>query len=478
VLALEWFSKVGLPDPERLLHAYPFELSGGQKQRVMIAMALAAEPDLLVADEPTTALDVSLQAQIMALLKRLQQERGMSMLLITHDLALVSDAADHIALMYAGQIVESRASRDFFSSPRHPYGKLLLRALPKASDRGQTLAAIEGFVPSMRQSFAGCRFASRCPWVLPVCREQQPVLDHLRGVRCLRDGDIPDLNAAAAGTVPADSSAATPSPGLSGVVPLLEVRSLRVRYRQSGGWFEAVAEIDLDLNRGETLALVGESGCGKTTIGKALMGLLPEDAKLDGRAVFSEDKLQLMPSKRSQRRLVQSRMQMIFQDPFGSLNPRMRIQQILEEGILALGRGSSDAQTRVMLIELLERVGLGPEALHRYPHEFSGGQRQRIAIARALAVEPQILICDEPTSALDVSVQAQILNLLSRLRDSLGLSLIFITHNIGVVEYLADRVAVMHQGRIVEQGEASSLIERPQHAYTRQLLSSVPRLRS
>jgi len=518
MLALEWFSKVGLPDPERRLRSYPFELSGGQKQRVMIAMALAAEPDLLVADEPTTALDVSLQAQIMALLKQLQQERGMAMLLITHDLALVSDVADHIALMYAGQIVESRAVGDFFSSPRHPYGKLLLRALPKASDRGHSLAAIEGFVPSMRRSFAGCRFAPRCPWVLPACREQQPALDNLRGVRCLRDGDSPDFertgregtidslitlkaeavsladspdntstvdrsitdhsiaNPSVFGTVPPDLSAAARFSGLGGASPLLEVRSLRVRYRQSGGWFEAVAETDLDLNRGETLALVGESGCGKTTIGKALMGLLPEDAKLDGRAVFPEDQLRLIPCDRSQKRLVQSRMQMIFQDPFGSLNPRMRIQQILEEGILALRRGPSDAQRRLTLIELLERVGLGPEALDRYPHEFSGGQRQRIAIARALAVEPQILICDEPTSALDVSVQAQILNLLARLRDTLGLSLIFITHNIGVVEYLADRVAVMHQGSVVEQGEASSVIERPHHAYTRQLLSSVPRL--
>lgn len=485
-LALEWFSKVGLPEPERRIHAFPFELSGGQKQRVMIAMALAAEPELLIADEPTTALDVSLQAQIMDLLKQLQQERGMAMLLITHDLALVSDVADHIALMYAGEIVESRRSRAFFASPRHPYGKLLLRALPKASDRGQALAAIEGFVPSMRQTFKGCRFAPRCPWALQSCHEQIPNLDSHREVRCLRDGELLDFQQIpttelgqaepSARQVDAPSRDQSSRLGLAG--ELLKVRGLRVRYRRSRTWFEAVAGIDFDLRRGETLALVGESGCGKTSLGKALMGLLPEDARVDGQAHFPEDGLQLIPRDSSRKLAIQSRMQMIFQDPFASLNPRMRIQQVLEEGMLALKVGLSSQQRLDRLRELLEQVGLGPDALNRYPHEFSGGQRQRIAIARALAVEPRLLICDEPTSALDVSVQAQILNLLAQLRDALGLSLIFITHNMGVVEYLADRVAVMHEGRIVEQGEATRLIEQPQHAYTRSLLASVPRLRT
>ncbi|NDI22031.1 MAG: ABC transporter ATP-binding protein [Betaproteobacteria bacterium] len=468
-LALEWFARVGLPEPERQLHAYPFELSGGQKQRAMIAIALAAQPELLIADEPTTALDVSLQAQIMALLKQLQQERGMAMLLITHDLALVSDVADHLALMYAGQIVESRASRDFFAEPRHPYGRLLLRALPKASDRGRALAAIEGLVPSLRQTFAGCRFASRCPWVLESCMHQLPTLNAERGVRCFRDAEL----AASGDRLRLETFDNRPSK--SGT-KLLEVRGLAVRYRRSGGWFEAVGGVDLELRRGETLALVGESGCGKTTIGKALMGLLPEDAKLEGQALFSEDGLSLIPRDQRRRLQIQSRMQMIFQDPFASLNPRMRIQQVLEEGILAL-RQSLQAQERSEAIRLLlEQVGLEPEVLNRYPHEFSGGQRQRIAIARALAVEPSLLICDEPTSALDVSVQAQILNLLVRLRDRLGLSLIFITHNIGVVEYLADHVAVMHQGRILEQGRADEVLEHPRQDYTRSLLASVPRL--
>lgn len=492
LLAIEWFTKVGIAEPERRLQSFPFELSGGQKQRVMIAMALAAEPELLIADEPTTALDVSLQAQIMALLKALQQERGMAMLLITHDLALVSDVADHIALMYAGQIVESRASQDFFAGPRHPYGRLLLKALPKASDRGQALAAIEGFVPSMRQVFQGCRFASRCPWVKDVCRDRIPNLDGNRGVRCVRDGELEDF-----GQSQATGDMSAPSKAVDGyqveqteisskafkdlynkAPSLLEVRGLRVRYLRSGAWFEAVAGVDFDLHRGETLALVGESGCGKTTIGKALMALLPGDAKVEGMARFPELGLQLVPRERRRSLAIQSRMQMIFQDPFASLNPRMRIRQVLEEGMLALKVALPGAEQLDRLTELLEQVGLGPDALGRYPHEFSGGQRQRIAIARALAVKPQILICDEPTSALDVSVQAQILNLLAHLRDSLGLSLIFITHNIGVVEYLADRVAVMHDGRIIEQGDASELIEHPQHDYTRALLASVPRLRA
>ncbi|MFN5142793.1 MAG: oligopeptide/dipeptide ABC transporter ATP-binding protein, partial [Burkholderiales bacterium] len=367
-MALDWFSKVGLPEPERRIHAFPFELSGGQKQRVMIAMALAAEPELLIADEPTTALDVSLQAQIMDLLKQLQQERGMAMLLITHDLALVSDVADHIALMYAGEIVESRSSRAFFASPRHPYGKLLLRALPKASDRGQALAAIEGFVPSMRQTFKGCRFAPRCPWALQTCHEQIPNLDRHREVRCLRDGELLGFQQLpATESAKAERSArqiVTPSrdqssrSGLSG--ELLKVRGLRVRYRRSRTWFEAVAGIDFDLRRGETLALVGESGCGKTSLGKALMGLLPEDARVDGQALFPEDGLQLIPRDAGRKLAIQSRMQMIFQDPFASLNPRMRIQQVLEEGMLALKVGLSSQQRLDRLVELLEQVGLGP----------------------------------------------------------------------------------------------------------------------
>ena len=475
-LVIQWFEKVGLPDPSACFKAFPFQLSGGQKQRVMIAMALAAEPELLIADEPTTALDVSLQLQIMDLLKQLKQERGMAMLLITHDLALVSGVADHIALMYAGQIVESRSSRDFFEQPWHPYGKLLLRALPKANDRGKALAAIEGLVPSMRQHFEACRFASRCPWVIPACKEQVPILNP-RGVRCLRDGDIH-----IADSEPLQTSLPLTAPHLPvrqkpSSERMLEVRGLGVRYRRSGAWIHAVRGVDLDLQHGEILALVGESGCGKTSIGKALMGLLPEDAGLEGSAIFVDDQLSLVPRDRSKSARLRARMQMIFQDPFASLNPRMRIRQVLEEGMLALKKQMTAPERSDRLLHLLEQVGLGPDALMRYPHEFSGGQRQRIAIARALAVDPQLLICDEPTSALDVSVQAQILNLLAELRNSLGLSLIFITHNIGVVEYLADRVAVMLRGEMIEIGSAAEVLEQPRHDYTRTLLTSVPRLR-
>jgi len=482
--AIQWFAKVGLPEPDACMKAFAFQLSGGQKQRVMIAMALAAEPELLIADEPTTALDVSLQSQIMDLLKKLQQERGMAMLLITHDLALVADVADHIALMYAGQIVESRPSREFFSQPLHPYGSLLLKALPKASDRGRALAAIDGLVPSLRQHFHGCRFASRCPWTVESCTQRIPALN-ARGVRCLRDGDDLQTDHSQLQTLAGSRPLATdvhhlrhkPSPqALPTPQVLLEVSALRVSYRRAATWIEAVRGIHLDVYRGETLALVGESGCGKTTIGKALMGLLPEDSRLEGRAVFADDKLSLIPRDQKQGSVIQARMQMIFQDPFASLNPRMRIQQVLEEGMLALKMHMDPAGRQKRLQSLLQQVGLEPEALMRYPHEFSGGQRQRIAIARALAVEPKLLICDEPTSALDVSVQAQILNLLASLQAALGLSIMFITHNIGVVEYLADRVAVMHQGEIVELGSANEVLNRPRDEYTRSLLASVPRL--
>jgi len=547
-LARAWLAKVGLTDPEACLRAFPFELSGGQKQRAMIAMALAAEPALLIADEPTTALDVRLQAQIMRLLGELQQERGMAMLLITHDLALVSEVADHLALMYAGQIVESQPARHFFAGPIHPYGRLLMEALPGSTGRGARLAAIEGVVPGLRQTFDGCRFAPRCPWAVTACHETAPEFEPLPASRApatplelsgATDGDRPaemvrlasrqdSSGLGAAGvrchrrTEVLEAQGATPGPqSLSlqtGRVPgagaepfkpqaaVLTVQALTVQYRGHDATHAAVRGVSFQLARGETLALVGESGCGKTTIGKALMQLLPEDALVSGKAALMESSgpgrassgsseahrqdaawqgiersappavLGLIPRDPQKTRRIQQQLQMIFQDPFASLNPRMRIREVLEEGMLALRSHWSRRERFARVGDLLGKVGLPQDALERYPHEFSGGQRQRIAIARALAVEPQVLICDEPTSALDVSVQAQILNLLSDLRVELGLSLVFITHNLGVVEYLADRVIVMRAGEFVEQGGALELLGNPQHPYTRELLAAVPRL--
>lgn len=475
--ALEWLQRVGLPEPKRRLQAYPFELSGGQLQRVMIAMALAAEPDLLIADEPTTALDVTIQAQILALLQQLQRERGMAMLMITHDLAVVQQMADHVALMYAGEIVETAQASDFFADPQHPYARLLLQAVPGQALRGHPLAAIEGTVPPLWEHFSACKFAVRCPRRQHDCESSPVALTDRQGhaVRCLHPG----LQETAA-RLPAMPVSAVAPELRSSVAPLLQIEHLSVSY-QTGGqwwgsktWFDAVQDVSLQLNEGETLALVGESGCGKTTLGKALLRLHGARALVKGSAILQgQDLLSLGAASLQARR---RDIQIVFQNPFASLNPRMRVREILEEGMLSLRPEWDAGQRQHKLAELLARVGLRADALSRFPHEFSGGQRQRIAIARALAVEPRLIVCDEPTSALDVSVQAQILNLLRQLQDGLGVSYLFVTHNIGVVEYLADRVAVMKAGRVVEEGEASEILNHPQESYTQGLLAAVPRL--
>jgi len=475
--ALEWLTKVGLPEPARRMGSYPFEMSGGQLQRVMIAIALAAEPDLLIADEPTTALDVTIQAQILDLLKSLQKERGMAMLLITHDLAVVSGMADQVALMYAGQIVEVASAADFFVRPSHPYAKLLLQALPGEDLRGRQLAAIHGTVPALTQVFQGCRFAPRCPYQMASCVEKSVTMTALaedHHVRCVRANDV-GLQALSLSPLRDRSSMVSVDHSV-----LLSVQNLSVTYSMGGGVlggrqsFQAVKNVSFDIQKGQTLALVGESGCGKTTIGKALLQLLTPQTQVTGHAVLQGQNLfqlkgrDLMASRRQ--------LQIIFQNPFASLNPRMRVQEILEEGMKSLHPEWSTHQRQADLKVLMDQVGLRKDALDRYPHEFSGGQRQRIAIARALAVKPSLIVCDEPTSALDVSVQAQILNLLKELQDSLGVSFLFVTHNIGVVAYLADKVAVMHEGEIVEIGDASQILNNPQAIYTKTLLSAVPQL--
>lgn len=412
---VEWLGRVGIPEPERRIDDYPFQFSGGQKQRIMLALALAAEPDLLIADEPTTALDVTVQAQILALLADIQRELGMAILLITHDLAVVRQVADHVALMRHGEIVESAPAAEFFEAPRHPYARELFAAIPTFAKRGQTLAGT--------------------PRALP---QRQP------GAR------------------------------------LLEVRELTVHYPLRRGawgrtrdWVRAVDGVSFDLHAGETLALLGESGCGKTTTGKALLRLL-DGPRISGSAQLGGEDL-LTADRRTLQRL-RRQIQIVFQDPFASLDPRMRIGATLEQGLLALRPELDAAERQRRAAALVERVGLPGDTLQRFAHEFSGGQRQRIAIARALIVEPQVLVCDEPTSALDVSVQAQILDLLRELQAERGLAYLFITHNFGVVEYLADRIAVMDGGRIVEQGSAERVLRAPAHAMTQRLLAAVPRL--
>ena len=482
--AIDWLRRVGIPEPERRIDEYPFRLSGGQKQRVMIALTLACEPDFLVADEPTTALDVTIQAQILDLLKELQRQQGMGLLLITHDLAVVSGMAHRVALMYAGQIVEVAAAAEFFRAPKHPYARLLLQALPDAGKRGGALAAIAGTVPALNQPFPGCRFTPRCDRRFDLCPNTPPELYALgkHAVRCLlyRHGDG-DAGGAAAPVAATSEAPLRPAAAARADAPLLAVEHLSVRFPIRGGMlqrvrgsFTAVEDISFSIGAGRTLALVGESGSGKTTAGKAIVQLLRGQARIDGVARLEGQDLFALHGEAL--RAARRQIQIIFQDPFASLDPRMRVLDVLEEGLIALRPDLDAAARHARLERLVEQVGLRPDALARFPHEFSGGQRQRIAIARALAVEPRLIVCDEPTSALDVSVQAQILNLLRRLQADVGVSYLFITHNIGVVEYIADDVAVMQRGRLEELGPASTVLRHPRSPYTRALLDAVPRI--
>ena len=417
---VELLAATGMADPARRYDEFPHQLSGGMKQRVMIAMALACDPQLLIADEPTTALDVTTQAQILDLLQGLQRERGMGLLLVTHDLGVAARMADQVAVMQAGKVVEQAPREQFFTAPQHPYSQALFAALPDFSRRGQSLTG------------------SRQDRAVPATAD-------------------PDAHGAGE--------------------TVLEVRDLKVHFpirrgllqRQTGA-VRAVDGVSLNLARGRTLAVVGESGCGKTTLARAILRLLDISA---GSVHFEGTDLASLTPRRL--RPLRRHFQIVFQDPYGSLNPRLRVADIVREGLDALGIGQR-AWREQRVSDLLARVGLPGNAADRYPHEFSGGQRQRISIARALAVQPRLLVCDEPTSALDLSIQAQILDLLQELKSELGLSYLLITHNLGVVEYLADEVAVMYLGRIVEHGPVASVLQSPRHPYTRALLAAVPRV--
>jgi len=490
----ELLEQVGIPDATQRMHEYPFQFSGGMKQRAMIAMALAGEPELLIADEPTTALDVTIQAQVLDLMRQVQQRTHMAILLITHDLGVVAEMAERIAVMYAGEIVELASRDDFFQRPAHPYSQQLFAALPGKQKRDQALTVIQGSVPSLAQQFNGCRFVDRCNQALAICRhtvpQWHPATSENHQVRChlySHQHNVPEkppANNADQRVIALDAQS-----GMAEEI-LLQVTDLKVHFpirkglfKRVAGHVKAVDGVSLKIAAGQTLALVGESGCGKTTIGKSILQLIKPTA---GSVRFRNQ--ELVSLKRAQLRQIRSHFQIIFQDPYSSLNPRMRIIEILREGMDALiVSKKNDSRTHVPssmdsreeeIDALLRQVGLPVEVKWRYPHEFSGGQRQRIAIARALAVNPELLICDEPTSALDVSVQAQILNLLKSLQNNLGLAFLFITHNIAVVEYLADEVAVMYLGRIVEYGRINEVMNHPRHPYTQALLSSVPQIES
>jgi peptide/nickel transport system ATP-binding protein len=498
----ELLDAVRIPDAVRRKDEYPFQLSGGMKQRVMIAMALACDPELLVADEPTTALDVTIQAQVLDLLRELQKTRRMSLMLITHDLGVVSGMAHHVAVMYAGEIVETASCDAFFARPAHPYSKKLFDSLPSAHKRDAALAVIRGSVPSLTREFTGCRFADRCDSAWELCRRSVPALHDAGNGQMARchlyapGADEPSavsrqpsaVVSAEAGTQAVEKlgqsriserESAMQSQKIDSdpIFPtLLDVEDLKVHFPVHGGLLKrevarvkAVDGVTLEIEAGRTLGLVGESGCGKTTVGKGILRLVEPTG---GQVVF--DGSDLAQLSRAALRPMRKHFQIIFQDPYASLNPRMRVLETLEEGMAALGLGDGREARQARVDALLAEVGLDPEVKFRYPHEFSGGQRQRIAIARALSVEPRLIICDEPTSALDVSVQAQILNLLRDLQRKKGLAYLFISHNISVIEFLAHEVAVMYLGRIVEHGRVGEVLGEPKHPYTRALLSAVP----
>jgi len=430
-LVIEMLRLVGFPDPVKALRTYPFELSGGLRQRAMIAMALICRPALLIADEPTTALDVTIQAQILKLMRDLQAEFGMAVLIITHDLGVVANMAEEIVVLYHGRVMESGTLEHIFGQPTHPYLRALLHAVPRFHMKpGERLVPIREI-----ETRSGQLLASKEPW-------------------------------------PADADRAGPLLSVKGVSKRFHIRKSGFFGGRTNGAFVAVDDVSFDIRRGECLGLVGESGCGKTTLSKIIMRALRPDS---GQIHFNDRGRMTDVLALGGEELIAFRrkIQFIFQDPFGSLNPRMTVFDILSEPLVIHGIGDS-AWRADMVKELVNVVGLGKRHLQRYPHSFSGGQRQRIGIARALALKPDLLICDEPVSALDVSIQAQILNLLKDLQAQLGLTYLFISHNLAVVDYIADRIAVMCAGQLVEVAQKDALFRNPLHPYTRALLTAVP----
>ncbi len=470
--AHELLVEVGLSEPQARLAQYPHQLSGGMKQRVMIAMALASEPKLLLADEPTTALDVTIQLNILRLLQSLQKKHNLSILFITHDLGVARQVADEILVMYNGHLVETAPVEQFFKKPYHPYSQLLLKTHPHGVGRYEALTTIDGLVEPFSESQPGCRFVRRCPVANSLCMSEAPdiaTVEPNHNVRCLlyKSQQAEPVLAQKAGTRQRFSPA-----NVTGETAL-QCDDVHVYFpirqgllKRTKGYIKAVDGVSFSLPKGKTLALVGESGCGKSSLAKAIMQLNPLHS---GKITLSNKALTKYSRKEYYRHV-----QMIFQDPFSSFNPKCDVATILSEGLKAQGFYPSKTERNRKLLELLSQVGLPTTCLHKYPHEFSGGQRQRLAIARALALEPSVLVCDEPTSALDVSVQAAIINLLKQLQQDHQLSLLFITHDIGVVSTLADEVAVMYLGKIVEKGNVTNILSAPRHPYTKLLLDSVP----
>jgi peptide/nickel transport system ATP-binding protein len=476
--AVSLLEEVGIPEPARRAHDYPHQFSGGMRQRVMVAIALALRPRLLLADEPTTALDVTVQAQLLDLLNRLQRDHGMAMVLVSHDLGVIGRVADRVLTMYAGRIVEESTASEVFATPHHPYTRGLLSCIPGSSTRGTSLVPIAVQPPSLLRLPPGCAFAPRCSHAEARCRESLPPRQMISPTH--RSECILPVEAAAPPAHPPVLVRAEPGdvrtadPAVSTEPPLLRMSGLIKHFPgRRRGLFErgadvrAVDGVDLDVRRGETVGLVGESGSGKSTLSRLAAGLITPTA---GRVEING--VDLATLDREQLRALRRDVQVVFQDPYGALNPRRRVGSIIGDPLAI--RAVPKPAIRARVQELMELVGLNPEHHNRFPAAFSGGQRQRIGVARALALEPKLVICDEPVSALDVSVQAQIINLLQRLQRELDLTYLFVSHDLGVIEHVADRVAVMYLGRIVELEPADRLFAGPQHEYTRRLLDAVP----
>jgi oligopeptide/dipeptide ABC transporter ATP-binding protein len=471
--ATEVLGLVGLPRPKERLGDYPHQLSGGMRQRVMIAMALACEPKLLIADEPTTALDVTIQAQILELLSNLKEKLGMSVLLITHDMGVIAGRTDRVMVMYAGKVAEACSTDMLFEEMRHPYSQALLASIPRLDqDHHQRLHSISGLPPDLTQPPKGCRFAPRCARATDQCRVDEPPLDGLTDdhvFACWHPIDGPlDISSSrrAAGAVQSQSEARV----------LLRVSHLVKEFPVSGGSLlrrtsgrvHAVSDISFSVRQGETFGLVGESGCGKTTVGRLVTALETADSgsvEIDGDDITKLDRKTLRAKRRD--------FQLMFQDPYASLDPRMRVGRILCEPLAIQGIGHK-AEQQEIIQNLLADVGLAPDAVERYAHEFSGGQRQRIGLARALALNPRLVVADEPVSALDVSIRSQVLNLMKRLQTTHDLTYIVISHDLAVVKYLADTIGVMYLGKLVEIGPSEMIYEHPVHPYTARLIEAIP----
>ncbi len=480
--AIKLLDLVGIPDPARRYGQYPHEFSGGMRQRVVIAIAVACNPQILICDEPTTALDVTIQAQILELIRKLQREKHMTIIYITHDLGVVANVADRVAVMYAGQIIEIGMANEIFFNPRHPYTWALLSAMPQLGVKGEKLPAIDGTPPNLFNKVTGDSFAPRNKKALNIdFLEEPPMFDvtpthqaktwmmDKRAPVMEQVIDVEKLSRKMNEPQPAACEMTHPHQDPNREA-LVEVKNLQVTFGSGRKKFVAVDDVNFTIYKGETFSLVGESGSGKTTIGRALVRINPIT---DGEVLYRGERITGKISKEKDLEVIR-KCQMIFQDPMASLNERAKVDYIVSEGLYNhhLYKDEQDRQNKVN--KALEEVGLLPEFSSRFPHEFSGGQRQRIGIARSLIMEPEFIVADEPISALDVSIRAQVLNLLNDLKKNRGLTYLFIAHDLSVVRFISDRIAVIHKGRIVELAEAEELFRHPLHPYTKALLSAVP----